>query len=189
MKSRTLLYFYIVLLLNLSITSAQTLKVVDVIKKRIIVIKTIGKDTRNVVPVLLPKNTVEWYYSFTTDTEALGTKTLNLAVQLGGLVASAYYGKAAGSILSQIEVPEGSSRVDIYLMNNNGKERFIIKDDIKWGARGISRYESGSVTSTKSGTVKIKSPNSGTLYLGLKHPGGYNSFNVILEVVAIVKSY
>ncbi len=188
MKSRTLLHFYIVLLLNLSITSAQTLKV-EPLGKHNIVIKTIGTNTRNVVTVVLPPNTVEWYYSFTTDTEGKTTDALNLAVQLGGLVASAYYGKAAGSILSQIKVPKGSSRVDIYLMdNNNSKERFNRKDDIKWGGRGISCYEPGSVKSHSSGTIRIKSLNTGTLYLGLKHPGGYNSFNVILEVVALVKS-
>ena len=41
-----------------------------------------GGKSRVVIPFDLPKNTIEWYYSFSTSEGTSGTKNLNLAIQL-----------------------------------------------------------------------------------------------------------
>ncbi len=185
MVMRVFISLCIVLFLSLSITFAQTLKAVEVVAEQTIVLATLGKDTRNDIPIVLPANTVEWYYAFTTSTNARGTGVLNLLVQIGALLARTR-NKTAGDMLSRIEIPKGSSRVDIYLLDYNNKKAFRKKTDL-WGGRFYS-YERSSITSYNSGKIKVASPKSGTLYLGLKHGGGHDSVYLTIEVIAIVKS-
>jgi len=185
MVMRVFISLYIVLFLSLSITFAQTFKAVEVVAEQTIVLTTLGRDTRNDIPVVLPVNTVEWYYSFTTSTSGGGTAVLNLLVQLSAMLARTR-NQTAGNALSQIVVPKGSSRVDIYLLDYNNKTKFRKKSDL-WG-RPYYYKEASSIESYNSGKIKVTNPVTGPLYLGLKHGGGHDSIYLTIEVTAIVKS-
>jgi len=153
----------------------------------------LGGKSRESIKIDLPKNTVEWYYSFSTSTGVSGTKNLNLATQLAASVATKFnpYGMALSvtgitkAVVSKFEVPQGSSSIDIYLCDNANIDKFNRKVDSFGGT--YSYYREGTVNNTKSGTIQIDDFTSGTWYIGIKNPSELDAVNVTIEVVAVVE--
>ncbi len=179
------------------ITFAQTtgtLKAVTIIEARTVHLHSKNKESfsgqksTTTIPIEIPNNTVEWYYSFTTSGSAISANNLKLAAQLIVLLASKT--NIAGTAISatgltdkainSITVPEGSHAVDIYLFDATNCNNF--RTGIQANA-----IPSGTVETTKNAKVKIKNPISGTYYLGLNNPASMYAVDINIEVVAIVK--
>jgi hypothetical protein len=142
--------------------------------------------SRTSIPVELPPNTVEWYYTFSTTSDANSVKTqqtqLNLLSQLAKyLDPTGISGVAVGAIFT----PSGSEACDVYLFDKANNDKFIDKDD-KWGNPFSYKIE-GSRKSIKSGVVQIKHFDKGVYYLGIRNPSAFSSLFVTIEVVAIVE--
>jgi hypothetical protein len=131
----------------------------------------------------LPKNTIKWYYGFTTSKGKSGIKNLNLAIQLASLFADP--SAVTSGIISKVKVPEGVAVADIFLFDRENLDIFYRKGDLN--GESLSYFIEGTTKNTKSGIIEIDDINSGTVYLGIKNPKRLTGVNVSIEVVAIVK--
>jgi hypothetical protein len=145
---------------------------------------TVGGKSRVVIPFDLPQNTVEWYYSFSTNAGTSGTKNLNLAVQLSTLLVD--QSGTTASLMNQVKVPSGSSSIDVYLLNSENQTAFEEKLDINGGT--FYFISEGTVENTEQAVVKVDDVKSGRWYLGLKNPSSLDGVNIFIEVTAIVQS-
>lgn len=143
-----------------------------------------GGKSRTFIEVDLPKNTLEWYYSYTTSANENEISNLNLAVQLTSMLfpITAILGSSGitQQLLSNIKIPTGSHVLDVYLIDGKYLNNFINKTNFY--------YEpSGSVENTTQCTNMIQNHNRGTWYLALRNPSSLYSVNIKIEVVAIVE--
>lgn len=166
-----------------------TLDTKTIVKERSIYLNggmraSLGGKSRIVIPVDLPKNTVEWFYSFSTKKGTSGIKNLNLALQLVPLLAD--YTGIASNLTSELTVPKGSTSIDIYLLNQKNTNPFLQKWDNNGG--GFSYYQAGTVENTMNAVVNIKTIANGHWYLGLRNPSTLDGVSITIEVVAIVKN-
>jgi len=145
---------------------------------------TFGGKSRTYIKVDLPPNTVKWFYSFSTKKGKSGTQNMNLAIQLGGMLADP--SGLTSSTLSAIKVPDGVASADIYLCDRANIDKFLAKDDLY--KDGFSFDMEGSAQSTKQAVIEIDDTRNGTVYLGLKNPSTTNGLNISIEVVAITET-
>lgn len=183
--------FYSLLTINFSFS--QIKKTVNqpttVVEERSITLNgglrsSVGGKSRVLIPIDLPKNTVEWYYSFTTVPAESGTDNLNLMIQLSNLVSIP--GIVPTSIVENLKVPKGSNTLDVFLIDEKNRIPF----EGKWDNSGGVFYSipQGTTKNTKQAVVRIDEILSGRCYLGLKNPSSLDGINVLIEVTAIVKS-
>lgn len=143
---------------------------------------TFGGKSRTWFNIPLPKNTVEWYYSFTTTKNQNSSSSVGLLSQLTRLYdPTGMTAIATNAILT----PSGAGVCDIYLMDRANSDKFIEKVD-NWG--GSYSYKiNGSRENYKNGTVQIKDILSGNWCLGFKNPSATEGISITFEVVAIVE--
>ncbi|WP_298426143.1 hypothetical protein [uncultured Kordia sp.] len=175
--------------LSLSQEYDVTYETIEVIKTRSIYLNgglrsQFGGKSRIYIPIDLPKNTVKWYYSFSTKKGKSGIQNLNLALQLSSMILDP--STLTSQVTSQLKIPEGSSSVDIYLTDKENIDKFIRKEDNDGAV--LYYYEEGTISNTKSAIVEIDDTNSGTVYLGLKNPSASSGVNISIEVVAIIEN-
>lgn len=189
MKIKLSLIFFLLLFYTID---AQTIKVNQIVKtiiqERTIALNgganaSLGGQSRTVIPILLPKNTISWYYSFTTKPGFSGLENLKLFAQLSSLALDPT-GITKNSI-SSIQVPAGTSGVDAYLLDQKNSDLFMRKVDLSGGA--YSYYREGLVTNTTHALVPIYNTLQGTYYIGLKNPSTFTGIHVTIEVVAVVQ--
>jgi len=142
-----------------------------------------GGKSRVLLPFVLPKNTVQWYYEFsaTRSKNDLGKNknSFNLVSQLTTLIDQ------TGIINFGIDAlikPPGADIVDIHLLDDENTGKFLNKT-------AYSHYPVGTRENLKSGIVEMKNFNNTniTYYLGLKNPDNSVGIHVTIEVVAIVQ--
>jgi hypothetical protein len=148
-----------------------------------------GAASRVEIPVSLPDNTVDWYYSFsTTDAGSGGVASgLKLALQIGNIVSNlstAGIASVVTSGLSQravqsLEVPNGSMPINAYLLDAQNVTPFLNKQQ-------FSRYENESSERATQSLVRINSMKQGRYYIGLQNISSSSAVNIHIEVVAIV---
>jgi hypothetical protein len=147
-----------------------------------------GAASRIQVPVNLPENTVDWYYSFTTTPASNNMQqTLRLASQITGIVSSltpAGIARAFVSGLSQnavqsLQVPSGSMAINAYLLDAQNVNTFINKQQFTY-------FENASSQQATQSIVRINDIKQGTYYIGLQNISSMSAVNITLEVVAIV---
>ena len=138
--------------------------------------------SRTIIPVNLPKETISWYYTFSTGSAGSGVKNLQLLMQVSALIADPT--KVTSFALSNIKIPSGSHTVDVYLLDQPNADAFFNKIDNKGGTFYYNRE--GTVTATKEGTVRINQISNSQMYLGIKNPSSLDGVDVSIEVVAIV---
>ncbi|MDG5490593.1 hypothetical protein [Psychroserpens sp. SPM9] len=138
-----------------------------------------GGKSRTYIKIDLPPNTVQWYYSFSTSAGKSGTKNLNLAIQLGGILADPT--GITSSTISAIDVPEGEASADVYLIDRSNLNLFLDKSEYR-------HFPEGMAENTKQAVVRIDDIKSGTWYLGIKNPSALNGINLSIEVVAITEA-
>lgn len=138
-----------------------------------------GGKSRITLPVIIPLNTVEWYYTFSAtrnEKEMKATKqTFNLLGQLTKAIPS------SGLLdigLDMLTKPPGADVCDIYLLDQTNREPFEQKAEYRFRPEG-------SRENIASGVVKIKSTLSQVNYLGIKNPDAGYGIHVLIEAVAI----
>ena len=143
---------------------------------------TFGGKSRTWFNIPLPKNTVEWYYSFATTKNENSSSTIGLLSQLTRLYdPTGMTAIATNAILT----PSGAGVCDIYLMDRANSDKFTDKVD-NWG--GTYSYKvNGSRENYKNGTVQIKDILSGNWCLGFKNPSATEGISITFEVVAIIE--
>jgi len=147
----------------------------------------LGGTSRSVIAIVLPSNTVEWHYSFTTRKDGAAEKNLQLGFQIAGILASVYTGGASSVLFSgiskaaaqSISTPSGSVPVNAYVLSANQSANF------QNGAK-FTYYASGSMTNVTQGTRQTPYIGSDLLYLGLENLSNINAVNVDVEIVAVV---
>lgn len=180
-------YLIIALLLPLTTLAQYTKEVTQakvIVEKRDISLNgglnaSVGGKSRVLVPVDLPSNTIEWYYSFTTSKGESGSENLKLAIQLTSLLVDRT--RLTSSLVKKINVPDGSNSVDVYLLDEQNHIAFKRKEACLY-------IEEGTTENTKQALVQIVDEKTGKYYLGLKNPSTLNGLNISIEVVAIVKN-
>jgi len=143
---------------------------------------SVGGTSRQSFNIVLPLNTVEWYFSISTSKNEGGSKAIGLLAQLTRLYdPTGMLAIATNSIL----IPSGDGVCNIYLMDKVNSDKFMNKADL-WGDR-LEIRESGSRNNFQDGTVQIKDILAGSWYLGFKNPSTTQGISITVEVVAIVE--
>jgi tetratricopeptide (TPR) repeat protein len=169
-------------------TQKKVLKTKQIIEQRSIYLNggtraTFGGKSRTYIQIDLPVNTKNWYYSFTTSPGESGTQNLNLLIQLTSMVADP--SGITTSALNNVQVPEGSQSIDVYLCDRKNIDKFLNKDDLYGGSYTYNME--GSVENTKQGIIEVDDITDGTYFLGLKNPSSLDGVNISIEVVAIIE--
>ncbi len=162
----------------------------------------VGGQSRIVIPVTLPDNTAEWFYTLTTfnaqsksseiekKTDNITSK-LQLTQQLVKLVVKGINMTTdfnlASLAMNLVSTPSGGEMCDIYLLNQENSKRFLAKDDHSLVGKGFQYQKEGTKENFNSGNVSIKSFNSGTWYLGISNPTIITGMYVSIEIAAVVK--
>ena len=128
--------------------------------------------------MISPPNTTEWFYSFTTSKGASGIKNLNLAIQLYAYSKDPF-GNAT-EVLKNMEIPSGTSNINVYLLDYNNMLAFM-RDE------GFSYVMEGTTKKTQHRAVRIDDFTKGRWYLGISNPSTLEGVNVGIEVTAITK--
>lgn len=138
-----------------------------------------GGKSRISLPVILPRNTVEWYYTFSAsrnEAQIQATrKSLNLMGQLTKLVGMS---GALNIGIDMLISPPGGDVCDIYLLDGTNKAPFEEKIEYRHNPEG-------SRENISSGVIKIKSTLQQNNYLGIKNPDSGYGIHVTIEAVAI----
>ena len=138
-----------------------------------------GDGSKIVLPINLPKNTVDLFYAFSTQGNSGNSSKLNLLIQVAATIKAGALGKA---LVSQLKIPPGSGKINIYLMDSNYKTAFLSDSN-----REVLYYEGLSEKNATEGKKNIKQLLNGNYSLGIENPSIFNSLKVNIEVVAIVK--
>lgn len=180
---KNLLPLLITFIINISLHS-QTYENVKIIETTKVLNSTtneslLGGVSRITIPINLPSNTVEWYYSFTTTPGSNGSSSINLLGQMGSLLGG---GTPATAILSKIKIPQGSGAINAWLMTPESKYNFETQNDDQ-----VLYYADLSETNTTQSIRKITNPIAGSFYLGLSNNSSYEAVSVTLEVIANIR--
>jgi hypothetical protein len=139
----------------------------------------IGGKTRITFPINLPKNAIEWYYTFSAsrdkETMVKTKSSINLLGELTNLIDQTGILNFGVDMLTK---PPGGNICDVYLLDFNNRGLFEAKTEFR-------HYPEGSRENIVSGVVKVKSLNIPNPYLGIRNPDMSYGINVIIEVVAI----
>lgn len=145
-------------------------------------ITNLSGNTRTILPVSLPPNTVEWYYRYSAsrqqaDIDRVSSNVGLLAELSAGLFSggASLLVKGLGSLLSQ---PPGADYCDIYLLDDENYSPFISKGT-------FSQITDGTRVNFKSGNVRVTCCPSGQYYLGVRNNDMTHGIHVFLDVVAI----
>jgi hypothetical protein len=160
-------------------TSKQDYMVVPIISQQSFYLKAGGSNSRQVLQINLPANTVEWYYTVTTRSGRGQFSNSNLTGQLVNLV-NPDHGIAPKT---SVYVPIGTSICDVYLMTNPHEvNKYVNKRP------AVSFLMNDSREHYVSGAVLIKDFVDGSCFLVFRNPSSSRSVNVNIEVTAIVLS-
>lgn len=152
----------------------------------------LGGTDRNSLLINLPKNTVEWYYIFSTYSNEANKPKLNLFNEIKERIKTEAKAKItfAIDIFDHVTRPNGANNTDIYLTNQEGYDEFFAKTDLgTWVYKkpSDSNYATeGSIESSPSGKLSIKKKYGAPLYLNFKNPSLRGKYFLQIEVVAII---
>ena len=138
-----------------------------------------GGKSRISIPVILPKNTVEWYYIFSaTRNEEEINSTKNSFDLMGNMTKLIDKSGILNIGVEMFTKPPGGDVCDIYLLDINNKAPFEEKIEFR-------HYPEGSRENIASGIVKIKSSLFLNNYLGIRNPDYQHGIHIAIEAVAI----
>lgn len=145
-----------------------------------------GGSDQLLIPIQLPANTVEWYYTVSASRNreeiANNLKTISLARDIAKAVLSGNPAAAALNFsVNLITQPPGSDYCDVFLMDKTNQNLFMQKEEFKPILEGSRE----NITSAK---VKISQNKGANLYLGLRNRDTFNGLAVGIEIAAIVAS-
>ncbi|MGV3547450.1 MAG: hypothetical protein ACO1N4_10325 [Pedobacter sp.] len=143
---------------------------------------TLGGKSTATFNITLPKNTVEWFYSFTTSRAEKPKINIGLLSQL-----TRFYDPTGLSAMATNAVltPSGAGVCDIYVMDRENCGKFNNRLD---QLRGAFRYDADdSRENYRNGTVHIKDISSSEICLGFRNPSATEGTSITFEVAAIVE--
>ncbi len=139
----------------------------------------VGNSSRQVLPINLPANTIEWYYTIATTNNRKQSLNSDLTGQLDKLLVSDP--GINSNALSAIAVPGGSGICDVYVMTNpNEVNKYVNKQP------AVSFLMNDSRQNYTSGVIQVKDFLYGSCFLVLRNPSASQGLNVTVEVTAIV---
>lgn len=136
---------------------------------------TVFGNPRTSVRIALPQNTIAWFYVVTVS-KGSGQST-TLVSQLNKLMGIS---GLTGSIVTQLLVPKGDAKCDVYIVDQNNNDLFLYKKEFTY-------FREGSAKSVSEAKMDIRNLNNDLYYLVLYNPELY-SIKVTVEVAAIVSS-
>lgn len=145
-----------------------------------------GGRSRIILPITLPKNTLEWYYRFSASRSEEDIKSVRKNFSLFGDLASLVLNLSGTAVViktlavGSLSTPPGANYCEIYLLTQQTSSAFEAKQDTEW-----QYYREGSRQNFKSGNVKVTGMNAGTYHLGIRNPDPGFGIHVSVEVVAI----
>ncbi|MBK9477799.1 MAG: tetratricopeptide repeat protein [Bacteroidetes bacterium] len=192
---KKVIFLFAIFILMATKNTAQTTKtkltVVPLVENKIIeldggIILVTGQ-SRVILRIELPVNTVSWYYIFSSysNQEAMENNagTINLVSQLTRVIdATGSTAKIASSLLA----PSGSGACSVYLFENSeNANKFYNKNEQSLLSDTWSYIELGSNESSTQGKGVINGIIDGVRYLGIKSMN--SPVIVTIEVAAIVE--
>ena len=136
-----------------------------------------GGQSRTWIQIILPENTVEWYYAFST---GQSSSNLGLFTQLAKLTDP----KGNTSISEEaVYVPSGSGVCDVLLLDKANADAFYSKVDLSGGTFFVQTQK----INHRNGLIRVKHLLSGDWYIGLRNPSSLEGVSISLEAVAIVQ--
>jgi hypothetical protein len=184
MKTLILLLIVCKSAISFAQTSKPVYKVVPVVNSHSFYLKggsraMIGNSSRQVLPIELPANTVEWYYTVTTTTNRKQSSNSDLKEQLDKLLIPEI--GISSTAFGTIAVPDGSGICDVYVMTNpNEVNKYVNKQP------AASFLMNDSRQNYISGVIQVKDFLYGSCFLVLRNPSASQGLNVTIEVTAIV---
>jgi hypothetical protein len=137
--------------------------------------------SRVFLEVVLPANTVEWYYAFTTTPNNNQSQSIGLASTLSKLLDPTH--GIATAALNAIVAPKGSGACDIYVVDNIN----ILNQFVSMATEKPVRYNmEGSRENLLQGVAPVHSLSDGKCYLAIRNPSYSIAVNVNIEITAIV---
>lgn len=139
-------------------------------------------NSRTIIPVTLPENTVRWYYEFTAyrnkaDVEAV-RNNFQLASELSTFIDQTGFLKLATAVLTP---PAGGDICNVYLIDNEQEAKVFMQKQ-----PNFKRVIDGSRTSLTSAVVPVQHKEK-QVYLGLHNPADVDGIYFAIEVVAVVE--
>lgn len=139
-------------------------------------------NSRTLIPVTLPENTVRWYYEFTAyrnkaDVEAVRS-TFQLASELSMFIDQTGFLKLATAALTP---PAGGDICNVYLIEDKAQAQVFMQKQ-----PNFKRVTEASRTSLTSAVVPVQYPGK-QVYLGLHNPADVDGIYFAIEVVAVVE--
>lgn len=143
-----------------------------------------GGKSRIALPIILPENTVTWYYTFSATRNQNSVEATKAGMKLFGQLSKLIDETGVLSFgINTLTQPPGADYCDIYLLDQYNWQAFLNKEDEKW-----RYYTEGSRQNIVSGIVNVKSCcTSNTFYLGIKNPDATYGVAVMIEIVAIIE--
>lgn len=139
-----------------------------------------GGRSRITVPILVPENTVKWYYVFSSsrnETEVAKTnQSMSLAGELAKLIDHTGIAAIGANMLTQ---PPGGNACDVFLFDYTNASNFEQKLQCQ-------NYSDGSRENIASGVVQVLPKNTPNLYIGIRNPDATYGIHVCFDAVAIV---
>ena len=139
-------------------------------------------ESRTVIPVQLPPNTVSWYYEFTAFRELAQLQAardkFKLVAELSGLMDK------SGSLelaIKALTTPPGGNICNVYLLKDTQQT------DLFQRKQAFAYIREGTRSSLTSAVVPLPAPANPTFYLGLHNPDNMYGIHYALEVVAVVE--
>lgn len=140
-----------------------------------------GGKSRAGFNVVLPPNTVEWFYSFTTTKGEKPKTSVELFSQLTKLIDPT--GMTAIATNAIFTVP-GSGSCDIYVMSKDNGEVFLERSS----TTDMFDYDTASARENfQNGTVRLDNITKGEWTLGFRNRNATEGIAITIEVVAIVE--
>ncbi len=184
MKTLFLLLIFCKSAISFAQTTKPVYKVVPVVTSHSCFLKggsraLVGNSSRQVLPIELPANTVEWYYTITTTTKKKQSLNSDLTGQLDKLLIPDL--GINSKALDAIRVPGGSGICDVYVMTNPKEvNKYVNKQP------AVSFLMNDSRQNYISGIIQVKDFLYGSCFLVLRNPSSSQGLNVTVEVTAIV---
>lgn len=151
-----------------------------------------GGNSKATIEVVLPRNTVEWYYSFTTSRNQQSDQNLSTAIgfttKIASLLASSYTAGAsvkfeglAENAVKSIVIPGGSIPVNTYVTDNYNAQLFT-------NGKNFNPYIGGTNIQSISGSslIRVNPFNPGVFYIALYNPNATSGVVINVEVTATV---
>lgn len=139
-----------------------------------------GGKNRIILPVNLPKNTLEWYYVFSASREETDINntlsSFNLASQITKFIKE---DQSIQNAVSNLSPPPGANICDIYVINDTDNAEFFKEKE------AFESSLDGSRENFKSGIVKVSGNTKS--YLGIRNPDNLYGIHIAIEIIAVVE--